>query len=246
MEYFVPSSPNSRDGGPAVVPVNPSTVPCGQSAAFPPLPSDWKTRNIRPEIKPPANLERPLPRAVQPVAPPVMPMAPEPVIPPAPEPVPETFPYREDFRTEPYAGGTPPADGFPRYAEPTWPPEETYKPDTEPGRSGDDDGMSLPAVPACGGNPGFGGVMPYDGAAVSPGCPETSDPLLSPFYTSGFLRGQVGRIIRIESLAGSTLTERVGRLLQVGADYILLHSVEGHTVVCDLSAVRFATIVQEY
>ena len=78
---------------------------------------------------------------------------------------------------------------------------------------------------------------------IGPSVADAPDYPFSPLFAPGFLAGQTGRVVRVESLTGNTLTERVGRLMRVGADYILLQSVEGHNMVCDLHAVRFVTIV---
>ncbi len=70
--------------------------------------------------------------------------------------------------------------------------------------------------------------------------PET---LTSPIYTPGFLRTQIGKLMRVEFLVGTGVNDRVGRLVQVGASYILLQSIEGSTIMCDLFSIKFATIV---
>ena len=65
-----------------------------------------------------------------------------------------------------------------------------------------------------------------------------------PLYTAGFLRTQIGRLMRVEFLMGNSLTDRVGRLAEVGAEYIVLRSPDGVShVMCDLASIKFATII---
>lgn len=63
-------------------------------------------------------------------------------------------------------------------------------------------------------------------------------------HTHGFLRMQIGKLMRVEFLIGNQNTNKVGKLIEVGASYILLQSVDTYsTVMCDLNSVRFVTIV---
>ena len=72
--------------------------------------------------------------------------------------------------------------------------------------------------------------------------PET---LAEPIYTPGFLRTQIGRLMRVEFLIGSYTTDRVGVLSAVGANYIILNSLEQQSrIVCDLFAIKFVTIIE--
>ncbi|MDR3207495.1 MAG: hypothetical protein LBT60_04095 [Oscillospiraceae bacterium] len=68
-------------------------------------------------------------------------------------------------------------------------------------------------------------------------------PIASPLYGPGFLRGQIGRVIRVETLDGGALHSRIGRLIQVGADFLLLRCLDGNLLMCTLPATRFVTIV---
>ena len=220
MEYFTPSSPGGPRSydKPAPVPVNPSTVPGGRAVPVPPVPPDWRPKN--------------------------MPSAP--VVPEIPMPSDMGFPPGEE--TLPFESAVPPENRSVRYAEPVPPPEENCQPDAEPSALFEADGLSLLGVPPAGMNaaPCFAAFAAHEKAMLSPPPYETSDMQMAPMYSSGFLHSQIGRLVRVEVSAGQALTERTGRLIQVGADYILLQNAEGHTVVCNLDAVRFATVVLEY
>lgn len=68
--------------------------------------------------------------------------------------------------------------------------------------------------------------------------------LTNPIYTPGFLREQIGKLMRVEFLIGTnTLTDRIGILEDVGASYILLRSFENDSLVyCDIYSIKFITI----
>lgn len=71
--------------------------------------------------------------------------------------------------------------------------------------------------------------------------------LTAPIYTPGFLRTQIGKLMRVEFLIGTTnLEDRVGVLEEVGASFIILRSVEGNTkLFCDLYSIKFITITTQ-
>lgn len=75
---------------------------------------------------------------------------------------------------------------------------------------------------------------------------EHNDPevLTNSIYTPGFLRTQIGKLMRIEFLIGTNnLVDRIGILTEVGASYVLLRSLETNTLVyCDIYAIKFITI----
>lgn len=68
--------------------------------------------------------------------------------------------------------------------------------------------------------------------------------LTNPIYTPGFLRQQIGKLMRVEFLIGTNnLVDRIGILQDVGASYILLRSFENDSLVyCDIYAIKFITI----
>ena len=68
--------------------------------------------------------------------------------------------------------------------------------------------------------------------------------LTNNIYTPAFLREQIGKLMRVEFLIGtSNLTDRIGVLEDVGASYILLRSVESDNLIyCDIYSIKFVTI----
>jgi hypothetical protein len=48
----------------------------------------------------------------------------------------------------------------------------------------------------------------------------------------------------VEFFIGSSMTDRVGVLSEVGASYIVLNSLEGSSrIMCDIYAIKFVTII---
>lgn len=77
--------------------------------------------------------------------------------------------------------------------------------------------------------------------AAAPVRPET---LVDPTFVPGYLYTQIGKVVRVEFLIGNTVTDRVGKLIEVGASYILLQDFSGaSTTMCDLFSIKFVTIV---
>lgn len=68
--------------------------------------------------------------------------------------------------------------------------------------------------------------------------------LTNSIYTPGFLRTQIGRLMRVEFLIGTNnLVDRIGILEEVGASYILLRSFESDSIIyCDIYSIKFITI----
>lgn len=60
-------------------------------------------------------------------------------------------------------------------------------------------------------------------------------------YMNGFLRTQIGRIVQVQFLIGTnTIVERMGLLLAVGANYILLNEIETDDIlICDFYNIKF-------
>jgi len=83
-------------------------------------------------------------------------------------------------------------------------------------------------------------TLPY---APDAAIPET---LRDATYVPGFLRSQIGKTVRVEFYIGSSMTDRVGILADVGASYILLREFSGAaTIMCDLFSIKFVTIVDD-
>lgn len=74
--------------------------------------------------------------------------------------------------------------------------------------------------------------------------PET---LTNNIYTPAFLRENIGKLVRIQFLIGTTtLEDRVGILEDVGASYVLLRSIEsGNLLYCDIYSIKFV-VISEY
>lgn len=60
-------------------------------------------------------------------------------------------------------------------------------------------------------------------------------------YMNGYLRTQIGKMVRVEFLIGTgTLIDRTGMLLNVGANYITIRQVQtDDLVVCDFYSIKF-------
>ncbi len=73
---------------------------------------------------------------------------------------------------------------------------------------------------------------------------NTPEILTNSIYTPGFLREQIGKLMRVEFLIGTNnLVDRIGILQDVGASYILLRSFENDSLVyCDIYSIKFITI----
>ncbi|ACL75710.1 hypothetical protein [Ruminiclostridium cellulolyticum] len=62
-------------------------------------------------------------------------------------------------------------------------------------------------------------------------------------FMNGFLRTQIGKTVRVEFLIGTgTLVDKFGRLLAVGANYLVLRQAEtDDIIVCDFFTIKFVT-----
>lgn len=82
-------------------------------------------------------------------------------------------------------------------------------------------------------------------ASPLPPAGGTPSTVQNPYYTAGFLRQYIGRDMRVEYLIGTNgpLVDRVGRLVDVGADYILLQPyLSDDLLMTDLFSIKFVTI----
>lgn len=96
---------------------------------------------------------------------------------------------------------------------------------------------------------------PYDDPAAPPATDllqpitATTQPqamtLESTEYMNGFLRTQIGKIVRVEFLIGTgTLIDRTGTLLSVGANYITIRQVQTDDIIlCDFFSIKFITFL---
>ncbi|OGO85039.1 MAG: hypothetical protein A2Y24_05245 [Clostridiales bacterium GWE2_32_10] len=74
---------------------------------------------------------------------------------------------------------------------------------------------------------------------------QTPQILKGIYYIPGFLKTQIGKMLRVEFLVGSTgpLVDRIGTLLSVGASYILLRPIgTDDTLLCDIYSIKFVTV----
>lgn len=71
--------------------------------------------------------------------------------------------------------------------------------------------------------------------------PET---VTNALYTPAFLRQHIGKLVRVEFLIGTNyLEDRTGILVEVGASYIVLRSIQdGNLLYCDIYSIKFVTI----
>ena len=77
----------------------------------------------------------------------------------------------------------------------------------------------------------------------TPGAPMP-ETLESTLFIPGYLNTQIGKYMRVEFLIGNGLTDRNGKLVKVGASYIILQSQNGDLIVCDLFSRKFVTIIE--
>ena len=91
-------------------------------------------------------------------------------------------------------------------------------------------------------------VAPSAQAGVpAPSAAQMPQTVQSTMYIPGFLRTQIGRMIRVEFLIGTNgpLVDRTGTLLSVGASYILLRPINSDDILlCDIYSIKFVTIIQ--
>lgn len=73
--------------------------------------------------------------------------------------------------------------------------------------------------------------------------PET---LTNPVFTPGYLREQIGKLVRVEFLIGTTnIQDRIGVLEEVGASFIVLRGIQDNNkLYCDIYSIKFVTIIE--
>lgn len=76
---------------------------------------------------------------------------------------------------------------------------------------------------------------------------NTPEVLTNSIYTPAFLREHIGKLMRVEFLIGTnSLEDRTGILVDVGASYIVLKSIQGGNLLyCDIYSIKFVTISEE-
>lgn len=71
--------------------------------------------------------------------------------------------------------------------------------------------------------------------------------LKNPIYTPAFLKKHIGDLVKVEFLIGTnSLQDRIGILLEVGASFIVLSSVQDNNILyCDIFSIKFVTISRQ-
>ena len=73
--------------------------------------------------------------------------------------------------------------------------------------------------------------------------PET---LTNPVFLPAFLKNHIGKLVKIESLIGDCLQARVGTLLQVGADFVVIKLNQNcSSMVVEGRSIKFITIIHD-
>lgn len=88
--------------------------------------------------------------------------------------------------------------------------------------------------------------MPTSPASVMMPLPtDAPETLTQPIYTPGYLRMNIGALMRVEFLIGTNTTDRTGILRDVGASFIVLDALDGGSkMMCDIYSIKFVTILQ--
>ena len=114
------------------------------------------------------------------------------------------------------------------------PPPTIYNPTTSP---------SAPEM-----NQKAPGTMPAPSPYLMPAPPFSGEApartVVDINYTAGFLRSIIGSIVVVDFLIGTnSMADRSGKLIQVGASYIVLEDVvSGAYTMCDLYSIKFVRI----
>ena len=73
--------------------------------------------------------------------------------------------------------------------------------------------------------------------------PET---LTNPVFLPAFLKNHIGKLVKIESLIGDCLQARIGTLLQVGADFVVIKLNQNcSSMVIEGRSIKFITIIHD-
>lgn len=72
------------------------------------------------------------------------------------------------------------------------------------------------------------------------------DTLSNPVFFQGYLKNHIGKLIRTESLIGNCLESRIGKLLEVGADYIVIKLYKSNcSMMINTSNIKYITIIHD-
>lgn len=65
-------------------------------------------------------------------------------------------------------------------------------------------------------------------------------------FLPAFLSKNIGKLVKIESLIGGRLEPRIGILMTVGANFIVLRQMRSNnTMICDSTLIKYATIIHD-
>ena len=83
-------------------------------------------------------------------------------------------------------------------------------------------------------------IPEYRAMQLDENAPES---MTNALYTPAFLRQHLGKLVRVEFLIGTTnLQDRTGILVEVGASYIVLRSIQDSNLLyCDIYSIKFVT-----
>lgn len=71
------------------------------------------------------------------------------------------------------------------------------------------------------------------------------EPIQSTLYIAGYLKTQIGKLVKVEFLIGNSTTDRTGVLVNVGVSYIIIRPIDVNgLLLCDLYSIKFVTIVE--
>lgn len=69
------------------------------------------------------------------------------------------------------------------------------------------------------------------------------DTLTNSVFFQGYLKNHIGKLIRVESLIGNSLESRIGKLLEVGTDYIVIKlHIKNCSMVINTASIKYITI----
>ena len=72
------------------------------------------------------------------------------------------------------------------------------------------------------------------------------EPVSSTLYIAGYLNTQIGKLVKVEFLIGDSTTDRIGTLVKVGVNYILIKPIDVNgLILCDLYSIKFVTIIEK-
>lgn len=65
-------------------------------------------------------------------------------------------------------------------------------------------------------------------------------------FMPGYLKTVIGKLVKIETLVGNCLETRVGTLMTVGADYLVIKLYRSCcSMVCESSTVKYVTVIHD-